>query len=199
MSKLNFEQRCTLAQNSLPQAEYRTWLTALHTEMLARIAELEVCWNACEGLDIDHLARFGLGSATGSEIHRLREQNAELLARIVELEAEVDRFRAHALNEKAARKALEKQPAMRGPLTTAEVEQLLARWDYQLHGDRARYLVRETEKVHGIKTVEIDRIKTERVPCWKCGDADPAFQAACKVPECGMREAAAKNPRIRGD
>jgi len=52
------------------------------------------------------------------------------------------------------------QPAMRGPLTTAEIEQLLARWDYHLHGDRARYLVREAEKVHGIKPVEIDGIKT---------------------------------------
>ena len=40
--------------------------------------------------------------------------------------------------------------AQREPLTTAEIEQLLARWDYHLHGDRARYLVREAEKAHGI-------------------------------------------------
>ena len=40
--------------------------------------------------------------------------------------------------------------ARREPLTTAEIEQLLARWDYHLHGDRARYLVREAEKAHGI-------------------------------------------------
>jgi len=40
--------------------------------------------------------------------------------------------------------------ARRGPLTTAEIEKLLALWDYHLHGDRARYLVREAEKVHGI-------------------------------------------------
>jgi hypothetical protein len=42
------------------------------------------------------------------------------------------------------------QTARREPLTTAEIEQLLARWDYHLHGDRARYLVREAEKAHGI-------------------------------------------------
>jgi len=29
---------------------------------------------------------------------------------------------------------------------------------------------------------------TERRQCWKCGDADPALQAACDVPACGMRE-----------
>ena len=40
---------------------------------------MAACWNACAGLDPDHLARFGLGSATGSEVYRLREQNAELL------------------------------------------------------------------------------------------------------------------------
>jgi hypothetical protein len=40
---------------------------------------MAACWNACAGLDPDHLSRFGLGSATGSEIHRLREQNAELV------------------------------------------------------------------------------------------------------------------------
>ena len=45
-------------------------------EIAARMA---ACWNACAGLDPEHLARFGLGSATGSEVYRLREQNAELL------------------------------------------------------------------------------------------------------------------------
>lgn len=37
------------------------------------------------------------------------------------------------------------------PLTVAEIEQLIAQWSYELHGDRARYLVRMTEKHHGIK------------------------------------------------
>jgi len=27
--------------------------------------------------------------------------------------------------------------------------------------------------------------------CWKCGDTDQVFQAACNVPACGMREALA--------
>ena len=36
------------------------------------------------------------------------------------------------------------------PLTD-EVEQLIAQWSYELHGDRARYLVRMTEQHHGIK------------------------------------------------
>jgi hypothetical protein len=69
---MNFEQRCALAQNCLPQSEYRNWLTALHNEMLARIADLE---------------------------------------------SEVSRFRADAMNEKSARQTME---AQRGPLTDAQ-------------------------------------------------------------------------------
>ena len=46
---------------------------------VAIAARIAACWNACEELDVDLLARFGLGTATGSEIYRLREQNAELL------------------------------------------------------------------------------------------------------------------------
>ena len=42
------------------------------------------------------------------------------------------------------------QPVVREPLTVQEVEQLLAQWSYELHGDRARYLVRMTEAAHGI-------------------------------------------------
>lgn len=36
------------------------------------------------------------------------------------------------------------------PLTVDEVEQLIAQWSYEVHGDRARYLVRMTEQHHGI-------------------------------------------------
>ena len=36
------------------------------------------------------------------------------------------------------------------PLTVAEIEQMNAQWDYEIHGDRTRYLVRMTEKAHGI-------------------------------------------------
>ena len=42
-------------------------------------------------------------------------------------------------------------PAGAVPLTVDEVEQLIAQWSYELHGDRARYLVRMTEQHHGIK------------------------------------------------
>ena len=59
------------------------------------------------------------------------------------------------------------KPAMRGPLTTAEVEQLLARWDYQLHSDRARYLVREAEKIHGINTEQRSKQRMELYG-WAC-------------------------------
>ena len=38
---MTFEQRCTIAQQCLPDAEYRERLAALHNDMLARIAELE--------------------------------------------------------------------------------------------------------------------------------------------------------------
>ena len=36
-------------------------------------------------------------------------------------------------------------------LTVAEIEQMNAQWNYEIHGDRTRYLVRMTEKAHGIK------------------------------------------------
>jgi len=35
-------------------------------------------------------------------------------------------------------------------LTDAEIEQMNAQWNYEIHGDRTRYLVRMTEKTHGI-------------------------------------------------
>ena len=36
-------------------------------------------------------------------------------------------------------------------LSEEEIEQLMARWDYTIHGSMYRYLVRETERAHGIK------------------------------------------------
>jgi hypothetical protein len=36
-------------------------------------------------------------------------------------------------------------------LSVSEVEQILGRWSYEIEGDRARYIVRETETEHGIK------------------------------------------------
>ena len=47
----------------------------------------------------------------------------------------------------ALRTALEQ----RKPLTIAEVEQILVQHNYEIHGDRARYIVRMTEAAHGIK------------------------------------------------
>lgn len=41
--------------------------------------------------------------------------------------------------------------AQRQPLTIDEIEAILARWNYETHGDRTRYIVRETEAAHGIK------------------------------------------------
>ena len=38
----------------------------------------------------------------------------------------------------------------RQPLTVQEVEQILHQHNYELHGDRARYIVRITEEAHGI-------------------------------------------------
>jgi hypothetical protein len=42
-------------------------------------------------------------------------------------------------------------PPQRKPLTINEVEQILAQHNYEIHGDRARYIVRMTETAHGIK------------------------------------------------
>ena len=47
--------------------------------------------------------------------------------------------------------ALASLPAQRKPLTINEVEQILAQHNYEIHGDRARYIVRMTEAAHGIK------------------------------------------------
>jgi hypothetical protein len=41
------------------------------------------------------------------------------------------------------------QPAQR-PLSVQEVESIIAQHDYEIHGDRARYIVRMTERAHGI-------------------------------------------------
>ena len=38
MSKQTFAERCQIAQQLLPYAQYRAMLTALHTEMLAALA-----------------------------------------------------------------------------------------------------------------------------------------------------------------
>jgi hypothetical protein len=59
-------------------------------------------------------------------------------------------FLAHAIEQVLNDQQTPSHTARRGPLTSAEIEKLLALWDYDLHGDRARYLVREAEKVHGI-------------------------------------------------
>ena len=42
------------------------------------------------------------------------------------------------------------QPKERQPLSVLEVEQILNQHDYDVHGDRARYIVRMTEAAHGI-------------------------------------------------
>ena len=42
-------------------------------------------------------------------------------------------------------------PPQRQRLTVQEVEKILHQHNYELHGDRARYIVRMTEAAHGIK------------------------------------------------
>jgi hypothetical protein len=44
-----------------------------------------------------------------------------------------------------------KKAAQRKPLTINEVEQILAQHNYEIHGDRTRYIVRMTEAAHNIK------------------------------------------------
>jgi len=45
---------------------------------------------------------------------------------------------------------VDKEQAEPVALTDAEIEQMNAQWNYEIHGDRTRYLVRITEKTHGI-------------------------------------------------
>ena len=42
------------------------------------------------------------------------------------------------------------QPVQPQPLSVLEVEHILAQHNYDVHGDRARYIVRMTEAAHGI-------------------------------------------------
>ena len=56
-----------------------------------------------------------------------------------------------ALPKQADQVAVQAEPvAAPEPLTVAEIEQMNAQWNYEIHGDRTRYLVRMTEKAHGI-------------------------------------------------
>ena len=56
MSKQAFAERCQIAQQLLPYAQYRAMLTALHAEMLDEVARLnkavaderEACAKVCE-------------------------------------------------------------------------------------------------------------------------------------------------------
>ena len=36
------------------------------------------------------------------------------------------------------------------PLSIEEIEQIIAQWNYEIHGDRARYIARMVEQAHGI-------------------------------------------------
>lgn len=66
--------------------------------------------------------------------------------------------RIAALREKLAKQAPQAaQPVQPSdPLSIAEVEAILARWNYELHGDRARFIVRETERAHGIAAIQAE-------------------------------------------
>jgi len=63
MSKPTFSERCQIAQQLLPDAQYRDMLTALHAEMLDEVARLnkavaderEACAKVCD----DHATKDG--------------------------------------------------------------------------------------------------------------------------------------------
>jgi len=70
-------------------------------------------------------------------------------AEVVELQAKLSAAEAR---ERQTRATLHKFMAnQQQPLTVQEVEQILAQHNYELHGDRARYIVRMTEQAHGVK------------------------------------------------
>jgi hypothetical protein len=67
-------------------------------------------------------------------------------------------------------------------LTVAEIEQMNAQWDYEIHGDRTRYLVRMTEKAHGIDKEQAEPVAyqdtakpTEIVAAEDWENIDPAW------------------------
>ena len=116
-----------------------------------RIAELEaqlVAWNQ----------KAATWIASPEAAKRL-EGYRELTARIAELEAQNTQLTA-SLETASSAVIVLKQKQREGwaqiasgqeLLSASEVEQILARWSYEIHGDRARYIVRETEAAHNIK------------------------------------------------
>jgi len=53
----------------------------------ANARRIVACVNACAGLDIDELNEFGLGTAIGTEVHKLRERCSALESALVEIES----------------------------------------------------------------------------------------------------------------
>lgn len=93
--------------------------------------------DACESVDESRAALQSAIESQAAEIERLK-------LHIKHIGNDALRKENHALQTRLD--ALEKQE----PLALQEVEQLIAQHNYELHGDRARYLVRMTEKHHGI-------------------------------------------------
>ena len=86
-----------------------------------------------------------------SRKERLVLSSADNASPAVEAITEFAKMRGLSLNDAKVQDWNTFPPAQRKPLTIAEVEQILGQHNYEIHGDRARYIVRMTEAAHGIK------------------------------------------------
>lgn len=126
---------------------YAEHVQALH----ARIAELEAELEAVGAGGVQALARWGATAPVSADVRAA----AQALVDRWDTPAWKDAEHTGAFIQRL-REALAAPPApeVRVPLSIEEVEAILARWDYAIHGDRVRYIVRETERAHGITAKE---------------------------------------------
>ena len=79
--------------------------------------------------------------------------NLEALHTLVN--AAIDLYKSEQKVNTSQERVYETAKSEQMPLTVQEVEQILAQHNYELHGDRARYIVRMTEQAHGIKEPKV--------------------------------------------
>ena len=60
-------------------------------------------------------------------------------------------------------------------LTDAEIEQMNAQWNREIHGDRTRYLVRMTEKAHGIDRRQAEPVVEPHKSTTDADNGNPSF------------------------
>jgi hypothetical protein len=104
------------------------------------------------------------------------QRTASEAARYKLVQAAIDALDAALAHQKA-------EPVQAKPvaLTDDEIVQMVAQWSYELHGNRATYMVRMTEKAHGIdrrQAEPVDKALTKPAPQVDKEQAEPVAWVA---------------------